>query len=697
MSVSDSVKKLNRIGAGLAGKLERLEIRTIRDLLFHFPSRYENYSEISRIKDLYQEPKTHATIYAVVELISNRRSRKSRIMITEAVLFDGEERVKAVWFNQPFISKQLPQGFEFYFSGKIKNQFSNLSLVNPLFEPRKKEGGQIHTASRVPVYPVTEGISQKQIRFLTKRALAFADEVKEWMPEFFLKQRNYLSLPEALKEIHYPQTGESLSKARGRLAYEEVFEAQSGICYLKKSRDGNSAPQIGFLEQETRDWVKNLPFKLTEDQKKVSWRILKDLSRDRPMNRLVQGDVGSGKTVVAFMAAYNTVLNGFQCALMAPTEILARQHFENAIELFGNRFDILLLTAADKRLYGESGLEKIKGDRAMEYLTGAEAVLVIGTHSMIRDSVCFSNLGLVIVDEQHRFGVKQRGILRESLTQDGKSPHYLSMSATPIPRTQALFIYGDLDISIIRRMPEGRKPVITKVVEEHQKQAVYDFIENQIQEGKQVFVICPLIEASDSLGARSVEETYAYLKENVFANHETRMLHGKLRTKEKDAIMKAFQNNAFPILISTSVVEVGVDIPNANIMMIEGAERFGLAQLHQFRGRVGRGGGQAYCYLFAGDPSRDWARLRLMETIHDGLVLAQKDMRIRGSGQVFGEKQSGIMEFRCAPNAGDPEWIRLVEQVREDIFIFLDAHEKNGDYADIFERMKKKVKGIYLE
>lgn len=681
--------------------MQKLEIRTVRDLLFYLPFRYDDFSSEKQIADL--NVGDTATVLAMVELLRTIRVRGKRMTLTEAVLSDDSGQIKAIWFNQPFLKNSLPIGGKFYFSGTVEHKYYNKTFMKPVFEPAKEGHESIHTGGKIPIYPATEGISPKQIRFLVSLALKSVGNLEEGLPEFIQKDRHFLPLADAIRAVHFPENDEEIARGRERIEYEKWFWIQGRVAYLKKNLETLGAMPIPFHEENTKKWVGTLPFTLTDAQKKVSWRILQDLGRAIPANRLVQGDVGSGKTVVAFMAIANAFWGGFESVLLAPTEILAKQHFSSAKNILGGlEMPILLLTRSDKIFFDpkESADQKISEKEALFLIKETPNLLVIGTHTILEEKVRFLNLNLIIVDEQHRFGVRQRGILRSRFAKGGLYPHYISMTATPIPRSLALFLYGDLDVSMIGELPPGRKPVATHVVGDEDREKTYDFIRSQIAKSKQIFVICPLISPSDKLGVLSVEESLEHLKKDAFPDLDIRSLHGKLKAKEKDVIMSDFKQNKFPILVSTSVVEVGVDIPNATIMMIEGAERFGLSQLHQFRGRVGRAEDQSYCFLFPTDSSRDYARLLIMENTHNGLELAQQDLELRGAGDVYGTRQSGDFEAVFGDGNNDysvlerSEW---VEGVRADVESIFAENQKTGRYGDIVAHFESEAKGIFFE
>ncbi|MBD3248199.1 ATP-dependent DNA helicase RecG [Candidatus Falkowbacteria bacterium] len=566
-----------------------------------------------------------------------------------------------------------------------------ISMISPIYEKIGRKG-KIHTSGLVPVYPLTEGVTQKQVRFLIRQSLEFLNELEEILPTHIKERQKLLDLDQAISNIHFPQSKEYLHRARARLAFDELFILQLKSGIIKKERESSQAQAIAFKEKDTREFVDSLPFQLTEDQKKSAWRILKDMEEAKPMARLLNGDVGSGKTVVAAIAMLNTALNGLQSALMAPTEILARQHYGSIKKLLGSfPIRIALLSSSTRALNTDDKIGKAK---LFEMIANGEVDIVIGTHALVSEKLKFEKLGLAVIDEQHRFGVAQRKALIEKSGNPGTVPHLLSMTATPIPRSLALTLFGDLDISVISQMPSGRKPIITKLVFDSGRQKVYDFVREQIASGRQAFVICPLIEESDTLGVKSAESEYKLLNENIFKDIPMAMLHGKMKPKEKEEIMKGFLENKHKILVSTSVVEVGVDVPNATIMMIEGSERFGLAQLHQFRGRVGRGDLQSYCVMFTGSNSPDTLkRLKIMENTRDGFKLAQMDLELRGSGEIYGTRQKGFPEMKIA-TLWDLELMRNAK-VEADKLINTDPEFKSA--LILKEEVDRSLKEIHLE
>ncbi len=659
LALTDSIRKLHHIGAKTEAKLKRLGIQTVSDLLWHLPQRYEDLSHVLPIGEL-QETKT-ATIRGTIDSLTTRRSFRKRMAITEMRIADKTGTAQAIWFNQPYIQQTLKVGDEVYLSGKIQTTLLEKKFISPMYEKVKEE--QIHTAHIIPFYSLTEGLTHKQLRFLIQTALKQVSRIDDFLPPDIIESEQLPSLAYALHHVHFPKSNDALRKAIKRLKFEELFWLQLGVGYTKKFFQQKKAPSLDLKQKEVAAFVGRLPFHLTDDQKRAAWQILKDLNRAQPMNRLVQGDVGCGKTVVASIAILNTALSGHQSMLMAPTEILALQHFTTLRTLLPN-LRIALLTSKQAVLFGK---QKNQGDIARA-LFEQEIDAIVGTHSLIQEGITVKKLGLVIIDEQHRFGVAQRQRLT-TLNLGETNPHLLSLSATPIPRSLALTLYGDLDISRIRTMPQGRLPVITKIVTEAQRDRSYAFIKDIIAKKQQVFILCPVIFENDATESKAVLTEYERLQNTIFKGYEVRYLHGRLKSREKEKIIDDFKHNRFPLLVTTSVIEVGIDIPNATIMMIEGAERFGLAQLHQFRGRVGRNSLQSYCLLFTDSSSEmTMQRLQLLCDHHDGFLLAEADLKMRGEGELFGTKQSGILNFKIA-TIHDVELIktcrRLVDTVVE--------------------------------
>lgn len=642
INLQTPVEDLTRVGKTVATRLHTLGIRTAGDLLLYFPFRYVDYSKITTIENLV--PGEPVTVRGVIELIKNRRSFRRHTYVTESLVRDHTGSVKILWFNQPYLAKVLKPGDEVYISGELDGDKNSLQFTSPLYEKAKEE--TIHTARIIPIYPLTKNISQKQLRFLISQAIHLAQDIEEWLPEYFIKKYNLSSIFFAIQNIHFPQSNKALDSALYRLKFDELLRQQLKVQYNKLQYVHLRARSFASNIENIKKFVFSLPFTLTKDQKIASWQILQDMEKDIPMNRLLEGDVGSGKTVVAAIAALNCAMNSAQAVFMAPTEVLALQHYEKISKLFKD-FDVsvALITRTKKIIQGE-GATKAKAYRKIEQ---GEVDVVIGTHAIIAEDVMFKEIGLAIIDEQHRFGVEQRKLLTKKSLEKNYSPHFLSMTATPIPRTLSLILYGDLDISMIREMPAGRKKIITQIVPPKKRKDAYEFIRERMKRGEQVFVVCPLIDPTDALGVKSVTEEYERIQKEIFPEFHVAMLHGKMKPQAKEEVMNNYKKGEIQILVATSVIEVGVDIPNATVMFIEGAERFGLAQLYQFRGRVGRSHLQSYCFLFMTNFSeRANQRLHALLSAKDSFELAKIDLELRGPGDVYGVEQSGFPEFKLA-------------------------------------------------
>jgi len=632
LTLNSSIGELNRVGKTTAATLKKLGLATARDLLFYLPFRYDDFRASVKIADL--QAGQNVSVRGEIELIQNKKSWKRRLAVTEALVTDGSETLKVIWFNQPFLTRTYKVGDKISLAGRVSENYGTLAMISPVSEKIYSDE-LIHTSGLVPNYHLTANLTHKQVRFLIKQVIPLAAAEPDWLPADIRKRLGLLGLAAALRQIHFPRSQEEAAAAARRLGFTELFLRQLQAQLIKRERSLRQARPLTFRENETKKFVASLPFNLTDDQKKAAWEILQDIAKPAPMSRLLAGDVGSGKTVVVVMALLSAALNKQQAALMAPTAILARQHFDNISRLLGGlHLKIALLSQGHR-------------DTA-----AAAADIIIGTQALIQKNIRFPRLALAVVDEQHRFGVRERQKLLNFNNDGGLTPHFLSLSATPIPRSLALAIYGDLDLSIIKQMPAGRKPVITKIVSEAKRAAAYDFIRQQIRDGRQAFVVCPLIDESDSLGVKSVKAEHARLEKDIFPELKVGLLHGRLQAAAKEKVMTDFLADKIQVLVATSLIEVGVDIPNATLMIIEGAERFGLAQLHQFRGRVGRGAHQSYCLLFPSQEeisnTKTLDRLEALTKNNDGFALAQIDLQQRGAGELYGAAQSGFPELQIA-------------------------------------------------
>jgi ATP-dependent DNA helicase RecG len=627
-------------------KLARLKIYTVGELITHFPRRYDDFSQIIPIREMKPG---NVTFRGVIERVASRYARTRKLHITEAIISDGTGTIKAIWFNQQYLAKSLPMKTEVMVSGNLLFKNNDLALQSPAIEAISETKDTKDTARIVPIYPETEGLSSKVIRGLILPLLPLAATIEETLPQFIVDSAALISRAEALREIHFPTDMETLAAARNRLAFEELWFLMLASLTIKHEIMTETAPAIEFKAEIAQAFTAVLSFDLTDSQRKAAWEILMDLKHSRPMNRLLEGDVGSGKTVISALSAVMVMAAGHQVSLMAPTELLARQHYKNLSALLEKLgYETLLVLGKQTAAERKAALTRIET---------AEPMLVIGTQALIGDKVTFPKLGLAMIDEQHRFGVVQR---QELKAKAGLLPHLLSMTATPIPRTLQLTVYGDLDISVIEGLPPGRKPIKTKVVGAKERAETEKFIDAQIEEGRQVYVVCPLVEASDLLEAKAAVIEAERLANGPFKHRRIGLIHGKLSSAEKQTVMENFALGQIDILVATSVIEVGIDVPNAAIMLIEGAERFGLAALHQIRGRVGRGEHASYCFLVTDSKSATAAeRLGALEKSQDGFRLAQIDLELRGPGQIYGRRQSGDLDLQFADTT-DAAFLSLV-------------------------------------
>ncbi len=683
------IRYIKGVGIKKASDFARLGLKTLKDAIFDFPFRYDDLSEQTSIGSL--KPGQKVTVRGTVTAISNRRGHKNpRMIITEAIVEDTTGTVKAMWFHQGFLTKTLKTGALISLAGKVDAEYG-LALVNPVYEIVSQSKTTKHTGKIVPVYRLAGAMTQKLRRAVAEEAVSGVHEIEEWLPSEIRKKHEFLPLTDALRQMHFVDSMDLQAKALTRLKFDEFFLHQVLHRKARQELKKQVAPSIPFNKEVVQTAISELPFGLTDAQKKAVWAIIKDMEREEPMNRLLEGDVGTGKTVVAALVAKNASASGWQTAMLAPTEILAEQHANTLNRLFGKSLRIALFTRTKRRVGGAEVTKK----QLLEALRNDKVDLVIGTHALLSDNVLFDRLGLIIVDEQHRFGVKQRKALKDREGDANGIPHLLSMTATPIPRSLALVLYGDLDRSLLDEYPAGRKKIETTLIERGMEDDAYDEMNKEMDEGSQVFVVCPLIEESDALGVKSVSETYEHFIEGPFRGRRIAMLHGKMKTEEKDEVMAAFAGGEIEMLISTTVVEVGVDIPNASVMFIEGAERFGLAQLHQLRGRVGRGAKASRCYLHPSDALGDIARERLVALTRsqNGFELAEKDLKLRGPGDIFGTTQSGFEQFKLG-SFKDIDLISLAKDYAKD---YLDEDPTLEKWPALYKRVAEYIEEVHFE
>ena len=676
MLLNDSVTEIKGIGAKKAQTLNNLGIFTVNDLIEHFPRDYEDRSQVKDIADLTENEEN--TFFALVSAVpENVHIRK--MTVTKVKLSDSTGSVNAVWYNQPFIKNALKKDEEYIFTGVYKKSGYRREVSSPEFEKAGTDKEILGGGRIVPVYPLTSGISQKVLRSLIKTTL---DAVKTQLPEFLpLDMRKKYMLCErnfAISNIHFPENDESFFIARKRLVFEELFVLQTALFILKGTakRNGGIVFKTKGISEESE---KAFGFSFTKAQKKVIAEICADVSKGIPMNRLIQGDVGSGKTAVAMTAALMAVKNGYQAALMAPTEVLASQHYESFKEFF-DKFGIKVCLL-------KGSLKKKEKEAVKELISTGEADVIVGTHAIIQEDVEFKKLGLVITDEQHRFGVKQRNVLSEK----GINAHVMVMTATPIPRTLALILYGDLDVSVIDELPPGRQHIDTFAVNSSYQQRAYVFIRKEVENGRQAYMVCPMIEENDAIEAKSVMQMIDEVSQTDFKGLSVAVLHGKMKADEKERIMKDFAENKIQILISTTVIEVGINVPNATIMLIENAERFGLSKLHQLRGRVGRGKYQSYCILVTDSKSEvTKERMKVMKKTNDGFEISETDLKLRGPGEFFGTRQHGVPQLKIANLYKDADILSQAQAAAKEL-----NRNENWQKDDRYKPLKERINMLF--
>ena len=661
MDLQCPILELPNVGEHRAKKLNSMGIFTAEDLLTHFPREYDDRSHVRKIKELVLNEENTFLAFAKGQ---GESVRIRNMTLTRVKLYDETGSVYGVWYNQLYMKKAFLEKTQYLFTGKLQKKYGKLEIASPEYEKAEIAMGKI-----VPIYPSVQGLSQKILRKLIEEVLKQTkSQLKETMPfwirkEYFLCERNF-----AIENIHFPQSQETFFQARRRLVFEEFFLLQLGLLLMKETLQEGKEGILLKKEEAVEEFLKKFPFAMTNAQKKVLLEMKEDMRQPKVMNRLVQGDVGSGKTAVAMAAAYWTIQNGYQAALMVPTEVLAEQHYTSFCQMFeplGIKTVLLSgsLTAKQKRI-------------VLEQIASGEAQMILGTHAVIQKDVIFSKLALVITDEQHRFGVRQRGALFEK----GKNPHVLVMTATPIPRTLALILYGDLDISIIDELPPGRQKIDTIAVTPSYRQRIYHFIKKQADSGLQSYIICPMIEENEKLQLQAVLSYTEALQKNM-AGYQVACVHGKMKAKQKQEIMEAFAKGQIQVLVSTTVIEVGINVPNAVVMLIENAERFGLAQLHQLRGRVGRGSEKSYCILISEAKSKvAQQRMKAMEKSSDGFVISEKDLKLRGPGEFFGTKQHGLPELKIGNLYKDIKILKEAQKaaetlIKKDRYLTLPIHQ----------------------
>ncbi|MST04352.1 MAG: ATP-dependent DNA helicase RecG [Candidatus Pacebacteria bacterium] len=705
INLQTELKNIEDLSPTIALKLKRLGISSVKDLIFNFPNRYEDFSNTIKIAQL--KPNELATISGEVKKIDIKRTWKRKMIIVEALIVDDSGAIKALWFNQPYIGKILKIDSFYNFSGKLSSGGKEPYFSNPSYEPSISKSEIKHTAGLIPIYSETRGLTSRGIRYVLKPILSDLEELKEFIPEEILSSNKIPEINSAIRKIHFPKNKGEIEIAKKRFSFENIFLLELNNIKTKLDMEREKAHNLGIEDSEIEHLIKKLPFELTKTQTRSLYEIIGDLNKNHPMNRLLEGDVGSGKTIIIAIAAILTAQKSKQVALMAPTEVLAMQHLNTFKKVFGTylkqeKIGVGILT---------SGLKQKDKKEIKEKIISGEIKIIIGTHSLIQKDLIFNDLGLIIIDEQHRFGIEQRGALVKSEISHANEtnkilPHFLSMSATPIPRTLALTLFGDLELSIIDELPKGRKPIITKLVSGENRSKAYGFIKEKVKEGRQVFVVCPRIEKSKPeeekekspenkwKDAKTIEEEYEKLSKNIFPEFSVGFIHGKIKSDEKERIMKDFKENKIQILIATSLIEVGIDIPNATIMIIEGSEYFGLSQLYQLRGRIGRGEHQSFCLLFSDSKSATSnSRLNALIKAKNGFELAEIDLKLRGPGEILGDKQTGLPDLAMEALSD----IKLIKSVRDSVIKILKKDRDLENYPNLRNKINEFQKQIHLE
>ena len=653
VDLNKDVKYIKGVGPNRVKLLNKLNIFTLKDLITYYPRTYENRGIAKNIIECRDGEETLICGVACGRISEVRLKGKT---MQKLIIRDETGTATITWFNQSYLKNMFEVGKEYKFYGKISNMFGKISMTSPVFD---KQGESKNTGKIIPIYPLTYNLSQNTIRKIIQNGLEEVEgNLKEILPNYILKEFNLQEINEATSKIHFPKEFKDFENAKNRFVFEELLSVQLALLELKNGYQKEETGIQFSKEAKMSDIINKLPFKLTNAQRRVLEEIDNDMESSKPMNRLLQGDVGSGKTVISMCAAYKAVKCGYQVAIMAPTAILATQHLENFKKIFdglGIKCELLI-----------SAMTKKKKTELLQRLENGEIDILIGTHALLQENVIFKKLGLVVTDEQHRFGVKQR----TTIVEKGQNPDVLVMTATPIPRTLALILYGDLDISIIDELPPNRKKIDTFAVPKSMEGRVNNFIKKQVDEGRQAYIVCPLVEENEESDLKSVEKLYEKSKTETFPEYKVEYIHGKMKAKDKDIIMEKFKNKEIDILISTTVIEVGVDVPNSNIMVIEDAQRFGLAQLHQLRGRVGRGEYKSYCILkYEGKSETIRKRMKVMCDTNDGFIISEKDLELRGAGDFFGTMQHGIPEFKIANLFEDIQILKIVQNLAMQIIL----------------------------
>jgi ATP-dependent DNA helicase RecG len=665
---NETLESLNGVGPSTDKLFASIGIDSIWELLNYFPRAYNDYSLISPIA---KSKPGIITIKAQIKQSKGRYVRRG-MHITEAIASDESGSVRLIWFNQPYRTDALKSDSEYFITGKLELSHQRFAIQNPSIE--LVSNMPVHTARIVPVYRETKSVNTKLIRKTMAEAVKQAHKIPPVLPNSIVKKFGLIAFPQAIKEIHFPTSAESLQTAQRSLGFLEVFELMLASKYLKQEIASELAPVIPFDDAIAKKFINSLPFKLTDAQRLAAWEILKDISSNSPANRLIEGDVGSGKTVVAAMAAVMALNAGYQVAMLAPTELLARQHADSFLSL-------LKPVGMDNKLSLLVGSLKAKQKTTVhEAIKSGKCGMIVGTHAILQDKVVIGSLGLAIVDEQHRFGVEQRKAL---LKNTGKMPHIVSMTATPIPRSLALTLYGELSISLLDAMPPGRKAIKTTIISPNSRTPMYDHIRQEVKKNHQVYIVCPII-SDGKLETISAESMFKQLSSNIFRDLKVGLIHGKLKADEKNRVMEQFVNGKIDILVATTVIEVGVNVPNATIMVIEGADRFGLAQMHQLRGRVGRSTDQGYCYIVPTDSKQPSRRLRALVQSTNGFKLAEMDLELRGPGAIYGTMQHGILDLRFA-NLSDH---KLIADAKKAVAEFISSGMNLIDYPELSKRVR---------